>query len=183
MTTALQEFLEKSLKANPNDPLVYNQLGVIALESKEYHKAVALFNKTLHLCLHRPHSTSNSVGSNKQDDNDMDTEEELSTSDLAIIGETWEPTLFNLGHCYRKLRLYDKAIKYYSLALSVHPNNPSALLALGFSHHLSGNLTEAIDYYHQALGLQPDETLASQLLETALREQMHEMPLDEVVNV
>jgi anaphase-promoting complex subunit 6 len=96
---------------------------------------------------------------------------------MAVIGESWEPTLFNLGHCYRKTKQYDKAIKYYSLASSIFPNNATAIAALGFSYHLSGNLMAAIEHYHQSLGLQPDDTLTAQLLEAALREQMHEIPI------
>jgi len=179
LTNFVQEFLEKAIKVNPTDPHIYNLLGVIAYEGKDYSLAVEHFNKTLRLCLsHKDYDADTDSVLNP--DNDL---EGYLSGELAVIGENWEPTLFNLGHCYRKLKQYDKAIKYYTLASSILPNNPSALVALGFSQHVSGNLAEAIDYYHQALGMQPDDTLASQLLETALREQMHEMPLSEVVRV
>ena len=35
--------------------------------------------------------------------------------------ETWEPTLFNLGHTFRKLKKYDEAVQYYERAYSVCP--------------------------------------------------------------
>jgi anaphase-promoting complex subunit 6 len=96
---------------------------------------------------------------------------------LDLIGsrvtEFWEPTLFNLGHCYRKMRQYDLADKYYSTALSLSPHNSSTHTALGLTCHLQGKLDQAIEHYHTALGLQPeDPTFASDLLKRALEESL-----------
>jgi anaphase-promoting complex subunit 6 len=82
--------------------------------------------------------------------------------------EAWEPTLFNLGHAYRKVRKYDEALRYFRSALRLSPRNVSARRdyepwggdlmcgvrqasihsALGFTHHMKGNLEEAIECYH-----------------------------------
>ena len=87
--------------------------------------------------------------------------------------EAWEPTLFNLAHCYRKQRNYDKAAEYYEKALAVAPKNPSIYTCLGFARHLQGRLDGAIELYHKALGIHPRETVTSDLLRRALDRVMH----------
>ena len=44
----------------------------------------------------------------------------------------------------RKLKQYGKAIKCYEKALNLNAHNPSTLSALGFTHHLCGNLAQAL---------------------------------------
>jgi anaphase-promoting complex subunit 6 len=85
--------------------------------------------------------------------------------------EAWEPTLFNLGHALRKLGNYQRALKYYKMALSVMPRNPSVLGAIGFTYHLYGAVPRAIDYYHKALALSPRDTFITDMLGTAIAEQ------------
>ena len=42
---------------------------------------------------------------------------------------------------------------------------------MGFTYHLQGQLHKAIEYYHKALGIKSDDTVASDLLDRALREE------------
>jgi hypothetical protein len=44
---------------------------------------------------------------------------------------------------------------------------------------MTGHLGEAIEYYHQALGLAPDDTFAGELLQRALDEQLLDQDLDD----
>lgn len=67
------------------------------------------------------------------------------------------------------------------MALNVNPNNASTYIAIGFTHHLSGNLSEAVDYYHQALSLQPDDAFANDLLQQGLNEQLLDHDVDDVI--
>ena len=60
-----------------------------------------------------------------------------------------QATTFNMGSCFRKLRDYTNAIKYYERALALAPSNASTYTALGFSYHLIGDLDIAISYYHK----------------------------------
>ena len=69
-----------------------------------------------------------------------------------------EPSIFNLGHAYRKKRDFPNAIKWYRAALAINPRVPSTYSALGFALHLSGDLAAAIELYHQSLSLKPDDT-------------------------
>ena len=87
---------------------------------------------------------------------------------------TREPSIFNLGHAYRKLRLFDKAIEWYRAALAISPRLASTYSALGFTEHLRGNLHEAIELYHQSLSLKPDDTFTCEMLTEALKDTLEE---------
>ena len=80
-----------------------------------------------------------------------------------------EPSVFNLGHAYRKLRDFSNAAKWYRAALSINPRVASTYSALGFTLHLSGNLDGAIELYHQSLSLKPDDTFTCEMLSEALQ--------------
>lgn len=82
----------------------------------------------------------------------------------------WEATVLNLGHGLRKLRRYLEAICQFERALALSPRQPAALAALGFTYHLQGNVNLAIDYYHKALGLRPEDSLTGEMLTLALTE-------------
>jgi len=84
--------------------------------------------------------------------------------------DSWEPTLFNLGHSYRKLGRFAEAVRYYTLALSVSPKKASVSSALGFTYHLMEKFDIAIQFYHKALGMDPRDTFTSDMLARALDE-------------
>ena len=83
--------------------------------------------------------------------------------------EAREPSIFNLGHAYRKLRLYEQAAEAYEAALAIRPRSASTFAALGFTRHLQGRIDAAIELYHQALSLKSDDTFTSEMLTEALR--------------
>lgn len=110
------------------------------------------------------------------------------------IAETGEASLFNLGHCYRKMLRLQDAVEMYKRALRCSPNKASTYTALAFTYHLMSDFDSAINYYHkvvsllhlfldrsvfvltlrvstrQALGLSPDDTLTTEMLERALKD-------------
>ena len=61
-------------------------------------------------------------------------------------------------------------MRCFETALSLDPKNGSTHSALAFTHHLAGNLDVAIDTYHRALALRPDDTLSAEMLSKALEE-------------
>lgn len=87
-----------------------------------------------------------------------------------------EPSVFMLGHCFRKLGQFERAVRCYESSLGMKPNAASTYAALGFTHHLAGKVHEAIVNYHQALSLRPDDTLTAELLTRALEESTDEPP-------
>lgn len=139
------QFFRETYAACPTDPLIFNEMGVIAYRKENYSRAVEFFQKAL----------------------------ELSAKEATDL---WEPTLFNLGQTFRKLKEYEESIRYYKLAVSVCPKEGSIVSALGFAYHLKGDVDTAIQYYHKALGLQPRDTFTSDMLKNALEELMEELP-------
>ena len=87
---------------------------------------------------------------------------------------TREPSIFNLGHAYRKLRRFERAIAWYRAALAISPRVASTYSALGFTEHLRGNLHEAIELYHQSLSLKADDTFTCEMLTEALKDALEE---------
>jgi len=86
---------------------------------------------------------------------------------LAVM---WEPILVNLAHSLRKQGLYTEACIHYKDALALSCTSASTYAALGFTKHLQDNLPEAIEMYHKALSLRPEDTLTAELLNEALLE-------------
>jgi anaphase-promoting complex subunit 6 len=131
------------------DPLLYNELGVWAFKGHDFNSAVSYLTKALSLCSRKNHKAEN---------------------------ETLEVIHVNLAHTYRKIGNYDEAIRHFETASILRPQNASTYAGLGFTSHLKGSLNEAISYYHQALGLKPEDTFAEEMLRKALHE-MFEAPL------
>jgi len=140
------QFISQAKDICPYDPLVFNELGVIEYKNGNYKEAMELFDMALGLL-------KGSVG----------------VSDSSIW-TPWEPTVFNLGHCYRKLGLYEEAFEQYMIANQLRPDNASTLTALGFCKHMMADIDGAIEYYHMALGIDLDDTIAETMLKKALQE-------------
>ncbi|EOY13331.1 hypothetical protein QUC31_002272 [Theobroma cacao] len=132
-----EQFIMQAKAICPSDPLVYNELGVVAYHMKEYNKAVWWFEKTLALI-------------------------------PAPISEMWEPTVVNLAHAYRKLKMYHEAISFYEKALTLSTKSLSTYAGLAYTYHLQDNFTAAITYYHKALWLKPDDPFCTEMLNVAL---------------
>lgn len=135
-----EQFFMQAKAICPSDPLVYNELGVVAYHMKEYKKAVWWFEKTL---AHIPSSLS----------------------------EMWEPTVVNLAHALRKLKMYNEAIAYYEKALALSSRSLSTYAGLAYTYHLQANFTAAITYYHKALWLKPDDQFCTEMLTVALMDE------------
>lgn len=61
-------------------------------------------------------------------------------------------------------------VQSYEMAIGLCPRRASSFAALAFTHHLRGSLDVAIEYYHRALGLKPDDTFSSEMLSRALQD-------------
>ncbi|XP_023516531.1 anaphase-promoting complex subunit 6-like isoform X1 [Cucurbita pepo subsp. pepo] len=135
-----EQFFVQAKTICPSDPLVYNELGVVAYDMKEYNKAAWWFEKTL-ACVPSP------------------------------LSEMWEPTVVNLAHSYRKLKVYREAIAYYEKALALSTRSLSTYAGLAYTYHLQDHFTAAITYYHKALWLKPDDQFCTEMLSIALMDE------------
>lgn len=143
------------------DPLCWHELGVVQYAKRDYETAISWFSKALRAIVQLE---SRSNGDNTYTCLDADDAIDV------ITNVYWEPTLFNLGHCYRKTLQFDQAVACFEKCLVLIPNNASALVALGFTHHLSGSTGDAIESYHAALAIQSEHAFCAELLSRALEE-------------
>lgn len=90
------------------------------------------------------------------------------------ISVRWEPLINNLGHCCRKNKKYDDALKYHKQALALKPQNPATFTAIGFVYALKFNLERAVDYLHRSLALKRDDIVTTALLKSCLEDLMNE---------
>ena len=56
--------------------------------------------------------------------------------------------------------------------MSLAPDEASTYSALGFTWHLKGQFTRAVDLYHKSLGLKPGDSFTTQMLKQALEEEL-----------
>ncbi|XP_021857896.1 anaphase-promoting complex subunit 6 isoform X1 [Spinacia oleracea] len=89
------------------------------------------------------------------------------------MNATWEPTIVNLAHAYRKLKMYREAIKYYEKALTLSTKSLSTYAGLAYTYHLQGNYNSAITNYHKALWIKTDDQFCTEMLTLALAEESH----------
>jgi len=134
------QFCEQARALCPTDPLVFNELGVLAYRNRDFAAATRHLSRALEL-VPEP------------------------------VPDMWEPTVVNMAHALRKQGLYEEAVQWYEKALALCPHAASTYAALGFTYHLGGDLPLAIEFYHKALGLRPEDTFAGEMLSTALAEE------------
>jgi len=77
----------------------------------------------------------------------------------------------NLGHAVRKQKQYSQALQLYEQAIGLNPHNPASYIGLAYTHQLLGNSAAAVEGYHKALGLRPDDAFAAEMLGVALKEE------------
>jgi anaphase-promoting complex subunit 6 len=88
---------------------------------------------------------------------------------LAVDRDLLGAASFNLGHCYRKLGEFQKAIESYERALSYDVKQNQVLASIGFCYHLMGEIDQAIRYYDNCLSIDSVHPFATKMLEIALQ--------------
>ena len=138
------QFLCRALDLCPSDFLVHNELGALAYYDGDHVAATSHLERAISL-IPQPYVAR------------------------------WEAILVNLAHSYRKLNNFDEAINWYEQALRLAPKSASIYTALGFTYQLKGNfqsrMEKAIECYHKALSLKPNDTFAQEMLTLALIDQ------------
>jgi len=216
-------FLRSARGMGSDDPLCYNELGVLAFRRREWEEAAKYFLVSLRLCtntifvcreklkildLDTTASSGTKYGKHSQQNTlpyipvhytplpvssaemghskPIESEESFSifqrsaaSFSLELIDlcqdKFWEPTIFNLGQSFRKCKRFCEATKCFEKCRSIYPGQADSYTALGYTKHLMGDLYTAIEYYHQALSLKPDDPVASEMLNRALHETLNDM--------
>lgn len=141
-----KHFLQGAKRLCPSDPMVSNELGVVEIRQGNYDEAEEIFLEVLELFQRLP--------------------------ERAPLRDACESSVFNLGQTYRKKRDFPEAARYFELALTLRPRDAALRAALGAIYHVFGGgyVHRAVDCYHVALGLRPDDTFSSEMLTRALKE-------------
>ncbi|KAG6330678.1 hypothetical protein ID866_8412 [Astraeus odoratus] len=134
-----EEALHAAHAACDSDPLLINELGVMAFTRGEYQEAANLFERSLVLA----RVTQSSE-------------------------KSWTTTYLNLGTSYRKLKDYEKAKYNYQRVLEIEPQHPQGLGFLGMVYHFQDQVDKAIVKYHEALSVDPINGHLVELLNLAL---------------
>lgn len=135
-----EEYLLASYEICNTDPLLLNELGVVHYYKKSWHQAEACFREAL--------------GAAKYINSDS---------------KSWISIHVNLGHVYRMVGDYQKAMDCFTQALKLSPRNDSNIFtSIGLVYLKLRNEHKAIEYLHEALAICPTDTIASDLLKRAL---------------
>lgn len=144
-------FFQSAREACPSDPAPRHELGVIAYKMGDVQGAVAYFKAAISLW-----------------------EKNDGSKDFVARGgrraEAEEATMFNMGHCYRRLREFELAKDCYQRALSLQPRSASTCSALGMTLHALGDCSSAVAMYHRALRFNPEDALSVAGLDRALND-------------
>nr|XP_019011300.1 anaphase-promoting complex subunit 6 [Kwoniella pini CBS 10737]OCF50081.1 anaphase-promoting complex subunit 6 [Kwoniella pini CBS 10737] len=141
-----EEYFKAAEVINNSDPLLLNELGVVAYNKEDYDQAASYFRKALR-----------------------------TSWEMQGVKSVWSVTYCNLGHAYRHMRNYEKAEHNYRLTIRLDPTNSTAYSSLGMIYQLKGDIRESIKIYHQSLSLNSQDPISTVLLEMSLKEQMENL--------
>jgi anaphase-promoting complex subunit 6 len=164
-----QHFLRCARVQSQDDPLCLHESGVLEFQRGNLESAIQWFSgalRTLSRC-----SALDGGASCVS----------VKAAVLECSDPYWEPTIFNLGHAFRKTRQFDLAKTCFERCIAL-TQSASAYSALAFTNHLSGEVDAAISLYHQALAVKPDDPFSSEMLGRALRESMQQ-GIDELLSI
>lgn len=143
---AIRSYL-RLMELDPDNPNVYNNLGVLNKSERNYEKALLYYRKALEL---RPNfaEAHNNLGNLVSDQGHL--EDSLNYYKDAIAAKSnFIQAYLNLGVAYLNLGQVASAVKTLKLALKLNPNNP---LIYWHLYGCSPNIQKAKYYLKQCLG-------------------------------
>ena len=105
----------------------------------------------------------------------MEKDYERASDDFAVVLEeaTDDDIIcsagINLGHCFRRMGKFDKAIEQYKNALAYGMNQDEILAAIGFTYHLQRNIDTAVLFYNRCLSINPTHSFGAKMLDVAIQ--------------
>ncbi|KAG0646464.1 20S cyclosome APC complex cut9 [Hyphodiscus hymeniophilus] len=139
--TLADEFLKTAYGLCSADPLLLNEMGVVFYHQQRLVDAVKMFVKALEIA------------------------EEIDSDPQA-----WISTRANLGHAYRRLQQWDLALSEFDEVLRQGGKDPSVFCAKGLVLMEQRRPFDAVQVFHEALAISPQDAIATELLNKALEE-------------
>ena len=139
LKTALIAF-QNALQLSQNDPLIYNEIGVVYYKQHIYEEAQNYFIKGIKMC--------------SEDD----------------VSSAYQTLMINLGHTYRKLKKLKEALEVYMKLYYIDSKNVDVLNGIGFILSLIGKYNYALDYFHQANFIQSNDSFSITMINKCINE-------------
>ncbi|KAH0606409.1 uncharacterized protein H6S33_004070 [Morchella sextelata] len=140
--TLADEYLNNAFILCKSDPLLLNELGVVFYHKEHLKESIQLFTKALEIA-----------------------------DEIESDPKAWIATRANLGHAYRRLELFDKALEAFEeVTRSGEGRDANIYSAVGLCQLQLGRPWDAVVSLHEALAISPQDPIATELLEKALKE-------------
>ncbi|UKZ72604.1 hypothetical protein TrVFT333_000237 [Trichoderma virens FT-333] len=139
--TIAEEFLKTAYGLCKTDPLLLNEMGIVKYHQDRPKEAVQYFTAALKVA----------------DENDSEP-------------SAWLAARTNLGHAFRRLRHYNRALAEFDEVLRAGGKDAAIFSAKGLILMEQNRPQEAVVVLHEALAIHPQDSIATELLNKALEE-------------
>ncbi|KAL7941731.1 cell division control protein 16 [Trichoderma barbatum] len=139
--TIAEEFLKTAYGLCKTDPLLLNEMGIVKYHQDKPKEAVQYFTAALKVA----------------DENDSEP-------------SAWLAARTNLGHAFRRLRHYNRALAEFDEVLRAGGKDAAIFSAKGLILMEQNRPQEAVVVLHEALAIHPQDSIATELLNKALEE-------------
>ncbi|POR36776.1 Anaphase-promoting complex subunit cut9 [Tolypocladium paradoxum] len=139
--TLAEEFLKTAYGLCKTDPLLLNEMGIVKYHQDKPKEAVQYFTAALKIA------------------DEIDSEP-----------SAWLSARTNLGHAYRRLRHFNRALAEFDEVLRLGGKDAAIFSAKGLILMEQNRPEEAVAVLHQALAINPQDSTATELLNKALEE-------------
>lgn len=139
--TLAEEYLQVASSICETDPLLLNERGVVHYHKNELVVAESYFIKA------------------------QEAAEKLESDPRG-----WLSIKANLGHVYRRMGDYYRALGYFEEVLRITPQDANIYSAMGLANLQAGHVVQAVENFHSALAIMPNDPVATDLLKRALED-------------
>jgi anaphase-promoting complex subunit 6 len=139
--TAAEEYLKSAYALCRADPLLLNEMGIVLYHQDRLKDAAKFFRQALRVA-----------------------------DETGADPHAWLGARTNLGHAYRRLRLFDEALDEFDMVLRDGGKNAAVFCAKALILLDKGAPDEAARVLHEALAVNPQDAIATELLNKALEE-------------
>jgi anaphase-promoting complex subunit 6 len=139
--TLAEEFLKTAYGLCKTDPLLLNEMGIVKYHQDKPKEAAQYFTAALKIA------------------DDMDSDP-----------SAWLAARTNLGHAFRRLRHFNRALAEFDEVLRQGGKDAAIFSAKGLILMEQSKPEEAVTVLHEALAINPQDSIATELLNKALEE-------------
>jgi len=159
---------QQILQSNPNQPIAFYLLGLIAHQVGKNKNAFDLISKALAI---KPDfaEAHNNLGNVLTELGQLD-EAVVSFNEAVSIKPDYAEAHSNLGNVLQKLKQFDEAVTSYNKALNIIPDYTEVQSNLGLALQELGQLDAAVESYNKAIAINPDLAEAHYNLGNTLQE-------------